>query len=312
MKKINEAIAILKAFGLPKKQQNERSGLTLLALLDIKKTTPWHKAKERNIGIHDIIVFMSKNYDKHYAENSRETIRRQSIHQFEQAGIVVRNADDPARPTNSGLTVYSISLEALAVIHEYGSPNWSIMIKKFVNQQGKLIEKYERRKKEYYIPLRVNEEIDLSFSPGKHNLLQAKIVSEFSRRFCPNTKVLYVGDTAQKLIHIEEEILESLNVSITKHDKLPDVVLYDTEANVLFLIEAVTSHGPVSPKRQLELEKVFKKSSANRIYISAFLDFAEFKRHIGNIAWDTEVWIENNPDHMIHFNGPKFFTLYEE
>ncbi len=91
---------------------------------------------------------------------------------------------------------------------------------------------------------------------------------------------------------------------------MPDVVLYDEQKDHIFLIEAVTTHGPISPKRQVELGDVLKKCKAAKIYISAFLDFREFKRHIDNIAWETEVWIANNPDHMIHFNGPKFFTTY--
>ncbi len=106
--------------------------------------------------------------------------------------------------------------------------------------------------------------------------------------------------------------MKKLKIPITKHDKLPDVVLYDSQKNQILLIEAVTAHGPLSPKRQIELEKTLKNCKAKRIYITAFPDFREFKRHVDNIAWETEVWIENNPDHMIHFNGPKFFTVYSD
>ncbi len=103
-----------------------------------------------------------------------------------------------------------------------------------------------------------------------------------------------------------------MNIPIKKHDKLPDVILYDSQKNRLFLIEAVTAHGPLSPKRQQELEETLIGCIAKRIYVSAFPDFREFKRHIDNIAWETEVWIENNPDHMIHFNGPKFLIAYSD
>lgn len=312
MSKIAEAIQILTELGLPHAQQNERSALTLLALLNIKPATPWAEAKERIIGIHDILIFISEQYQKQYAENTRETIRRQTIHQFEQAGIVVKNPDDPARPTTSPNTVYSIAAEALSVIRKYNSPEWQTALNDFIQNKGKLVERYNRRKKEYAIPMEIHKGQTLYFSPGKHSLLQVKVVTEFRKRFCPNTKILYVGDTAQKMMHIDKETLAGLNIPMTKHDKLPDVVLYDAGKSYLFLIEAVTSHGPVSPKRQVELEAVFKESPANRIYISAFLDLKEFKRHIDNIAWDTEVWIESNPDHMIHFNGPKFFTLYQD
>jgi hypothetical protein len=151
----------------------------------------------------------------------------------------------------------------------------------------------------------------IDFTPGKHNKLQITVLKLFRAQFCPNSKIVYVGDAARKLLHKDEAVLKKLNIPITEHDKLPDVVLYDGSKNLLFLIEAVTSHGPLSPKRQIELEKVLAGCKARRVYISVFPDFREFKRHIDNIAWETEVWIEANTAHMIHFNGPKFITVYE-
>lgn len=310
MGKIDEAITILERLGLPKAQQNERSALTLLALIDLREDTPWSKSQKRGIRIHDILIFIQKHYGKQYAENTRETIRRETLHQFEQAGIAIRNPDNPLRPTNSPKTMYAIADDALRVIRKYGATSWQSAISKFVKSKGRLIEKYEKRRKTHLIPVPLPDGKIVSFSPGKHNELQLKIIQEFRKRFCPNTKVVYVGDTARKLLHVEEDLLEKLKISITEHGKLPDVVLYDPEKNNLFLIEAVTAHGPLSPKRQVELEETLKYSGAKRIYVSAFPDFHEFKRHIDNIAWDTEVWIENNPDHMIHFNGPQFFTVY--
>lgn len=310
MNKIDEAIAILKALGLPKAQQNERSALTLLALIDLKEDTPWSQSKKRAIRIHDILMFIQEHYGKQYAENTRETIRRQTIHQFEQAGITIRNPDDPFRPTNSPKTVYAITDAALTVIRKHGSPAWQIALGLFVRDKGKLIEKYQKRKEKYFIPMDLPNGKLISLSPGKHNELQVKIIKVFRVRFCPNTKVVYVGDAARKLLHVDKELLNKLKIPITKHDKLPDVVLYDPQKNLLFLIEAVTAHGPLSPKRQIELEETLKHCKAKRIYISAFPDFREFKRHIDNVAWETEVWIENNPDHMVHFNGPQFFTVY--
>ena len=76
MGKVDEALSILKALGMPRAQQNERSALTLLALLDLKKSAPWSKAKSRLIRIHDILGFIQEKYGKAYAENTRETIRR--------------------------------------------------------------------------------------------------------------------------------------------------------------------------------------------------------------------------------------------
>ncbi len=310
MSKIDEAIGILKTLGLPKAQQNERSGLTLLALLDLKENSPWSASKSRSIRIHDILIFIQKCYGKQYAENTRETIRRQSLHQFEQAGIVIRNPDDPMRPTNSPNTVYAIEHNTLNVIRNYGTSKWKKAVEGWVARKGKLIEKYEKRRKRHSISVNLPEGTLVRLSPGKHNKLQDQIIAEFRVRFCPKALTAYVGDTARKLLHIDEDLLKKLKIPITEHDKLPDIVLYDPKKRLLFFIEAVTAHGPLSPKRQIELEQILKCCKAKRIYISASPDFTEFKKHIDNIAWDTEVWISNNPDHLIHFNGPKFFTVY--
>jgi hypothetical protein len=310
MSKVDEAITILESLGLPKAQQNERSALTLLALIDSKEDTHWSKSRKRAIRIHDILIFIQEHYGKQYAENTRETVRRQTLHQFEQAGITVRNPDNSLRPTNSPNTVYAVADDALKAIKNYGTSNWGPAVAEFVKKKGRLIERYEKRRRTHLVSVNLPNGTLVNFSPGKHNELQVKVIEEFRERFCPETEVVYVGDTARKLLHVDKVLLEQLKISITEHDKLPDVVLYDPTKNQLFLIEAVTAHGPLSPTRQIELEETLKCSSANRIYVSAFPDFHEFKRHIGNIAWDTEVWIENNPDHLIHFNGPQFFTVY--
>lgn len=310
MSKITEATAILKDLGLPKDQQNDRSSLTLLALIDLKEGMSWSEARIRSIRIHDILGFIQEHYGKGYAENTRETIRRQTLHQFEQAGITMRNSDDPSRPTNSPNTVYSIAKDALEAINKYGTSDWQSSLQKFIENKGRLIERYEKRRKSHLMPLDLPDGTPINLSPGKHNELQIKIIRELRARFCPDTEVVYIGDTARKLLYTQKELLEKLKIPITEHDKLPDVVLYDPKKNHLLLIEAVTAHGPLSPKRHAELEETLKHCEIQKIYISAFPDFREFRKHIGNIAWETEVWIADNPDHMIHFNGPKFFTVY--
>ncbi|MFH2033054.1 MAG: BsuBI/PstI family type II restriction endonuclease [Bacteroidota bacterium] len=310
MAKIDEGITILTLLGMPSAQQNERSSLTLLAVADLGPTDSWSKARSRLIRIHDIMVHIKIKFNKEYAENSRETIRRQTLHQFEQAGIVVRNSDDPKRSTNSPNNVYAVSDEALKAIKSYGTNNWEQSLHAFISEKGRLVERYDTKKKKNQLILKVAEGSPIYFSPGKHNQLQIDIIEKFKPRFSPQSKLVYVGDSAAKLLVEEKDILKKLNIPITQHDKLPDVILYDESKNHLLLIEAVTSHGPISPKRNVELEQTLNKCKAKKIYISAFPDNKEFKRHMDNIAWDTEVWISDNPDHMIHLNGPKFFTAY--
>jgi type II restriction enzyme len=115
-----------------------------------------------------------------------------------------------------------------------------------------------------------------------------------------------LGDTAKKNLYLDTVSLGKLGIPITDHDKLPDVVLYDEMRSWLFLIEAVTSHGPVTPKRVIELDAMFAECKIGRVYVTAFPDFAEFRKHLRTIAWETEVWLVEMPDHMIHFNGDRF------
>lgn len=310
MSKIDEGLEILKQLGLPRAQQNERSALTLLALMDVREDTTWSEAKQRSIRIHDILVFIQEHYGRQYAENTRETIRRQTLHQFEQGGVAVRNPDNPRRPTNSPKTVYAAESDTLEVIRKFGTLEWDPALKTWVSQKGKLIDRYEKRKKKHLISVNLPSGNAIKLSPGKHNILQAKIIEDFLPIFCPKASVAYIGDTARKLLSVDKALLSNLRIPITEHDKLPDVVLYNKTKKLLFLIEAVTAHGPLSAKRQIELEKTLSECKVNKVYVSSFPDFREFKKHIDNIAWDTEVWIADNPDHMIHFNGPKFFTVY--
>lgn len=139
------------------------------------------------------------------------------------------------------------------------------------------------------IPVILADGKSLNLSPEKHNRLQSAIITEFAPRFSPGAMVLYLGDTAKKNLIIDEEHLKELCIVVTDHDKLPDVVLFDSKRNWLFLIEAVTSHGLVTPKRMMELDKMLSQCASGKVYVSAFLDFAEFRKHMKEIAWETEV-----------------------
>lgn len=311
MSKTDEALEILSSLGLPRAQQNERSALTLLALADVGPRGSWQDTKQPLLRIWDIMGFMREKYDKDYAANSRETVRRQTIHQFEQARLVDRNPDDPNRPTNSGKTVYKLTNEAAGVLRFYGKPRFDHVVADFIAKFGSLQAAYQSSRARHRVPLKMREGATVYLSPGLHNRLQVEVIKEFGPRFAPGASVLYVGDTALKHVVYKAEELAELNIPITQHDKLPDVVLYSQEKQWLYLIEAVTSHGPVSPKRYREVEKMLRSCTAERIYITAFLDIKGFRKYAGDIAWETEVWIASDPDHLIHFNGPKFLGPYK-
>jgi hypothetical protein len=306
MGKIELTQEILEALGLPSAQQNEISALTLLVLAQLSEETPWNNATPQSLRVHDILLDIRARYGREYAENTRETIRRQVLHQFEQAGIVIRNPDDPTLATNSPKTHYALTEPVVSALQAFGTSEWENKRENFLRKRGALLEVYQKIRDQHKVPLQVAEGKVYKLSPGKHNKLQAAIVEEFGPRFAPGSKLLYLGDAARKTLILEEKILSSLGVQVFDHGKLPDVVLYDETRNWFFLIEAVTSHGPVSPKRYLELEEMFKNCSADRIYVTAFPDFTTFKRFVNEIAWETEVWIAELPSHLIHFNGDKF------
>jgi adenine-specific DNA-methyltransferase len=310
MSKRDEALEIIKGLGLPRQQQNERSCLTLLALAGLKERSPWSRTKRPLLRIWDIMSWMRDNYGKDYAANSRETIRRQTIHQFEQARLVDRNPDDPTRPTNSGDTVYQLNEEATEVLRSFGSANFPDTCERFIKRHGSLSAAYDRARSIVKVPVTLPDGSKVELSPGVHNELQRLVVEDFAPRFAQGALIVYLGDTADKRLVITKEILKDLNVPEMNHDKLPDVVLYDQERNWLFLIEAVISHGPVSAKRHAELESMLDACPAKRVYVTAFMNFAAFKKYASEIVWESEVWIAGFPDHMIHFNGDKFLGPY--
>lgn len=305
--KREQARKILETLGMPLAQQNENAVYTLLAFAGVRSTTPWSEATDVRRTPHDVIRFAFDAYGKRYAENTRETIRRQAIHQFVQGGILVRNPDDPTLPTNSPRTHYALTPEALEVVRSYGTAAFEEAAARFRSSQaGGLVHRYGRARVDASVSVVLPDGHGLVLSPGMHNTLQAKIVEDFLPRFASGARVLYIGDTDLKTKWVLEADLANIGVPVTKHDKLPDVVLYDSAKNWLFLVEAVTSHGPVSPKRHLELEELLEACDAGRVYVSAFPSFREFKKHAADIAWETEVWVAEFPEHLLHYNGDRF------
>lgn len=307
MSRIVEARNILRELGLPAAQQNEMSALTLLALCGLGPNASWSDARREGMTVtKGIMAFVAREYGKSYAPNTRETFRRQVLHQLVQARIADYNPFERDLPTSSPRAHYAIAGAALAVIRTYGSPQWESAASEFVRRQGSLFTVYARKRSRRLVPVHLPDGTTMKLSPGKHNQVQAAVVTEFAPRFAPGARVLYLGDTANKDLLLDTVGPAQLGVPITEHGKLPDVVLWDQRRNWLFLVEAVTSHGPVTPKRRLELEEMFAHFGGGIIFVSAFPDFAQFRRHLKTIAWETEVWITEIPDHLIHFNGDRF------
>ena len=300
-KKIEETREFLQTIGMPKAQQADICCYVILAMAGVKPDMSWSEATNEWIRIHDIIQFVNAFYGMSYAENSRETFRKQALHRFRTAALI----EDNGTATNSPNYRYRLTEETVQILRTMGTPKWGESIKRFLCYHEKLIDLYASKKKMTMMPVNINGE-SFKFSTGKHNELQKAIIEEFAPRFAPNSECLYVGDTIEKDLVKNVEKLKKLGFEITLHDKMPDVVLYREDKDWIYFVESVTSVGPMDPKRILEIEEMTKDVTAGKIFVTAFLDFKTYKKFAEELAWETEVWIAEMPEHMIHLNGDRF------
>ena len=309
--RIQEALAILRALGMPRGQQNDRSALTLLALLDLKPSGVWSKLDRPLMGITPIMEYTREHYGKEYAPNTRETFRRQTMHQFVEAGIALYNPDDPARPVNSPNACYQVSEEAAGVMRTFGTDAWDAALDAWLAQRKTLAAKWARDRTMRMVPVTVAPAREILLTPGVHSELIGEIITSFAPRFAPGAEVIYVGDTGEKAGYFQEERLAELGVAIDRHGKMPDVVLYFEEEEWLLLVESVTSHGPVDAKRHNELASLFAGAQPGLVYVTAFPDRSVMGKYLQDISWETEVWCADAPSHLIHFDGERFLGPYE-
>lgn len=307
---LGDAKKILLSLGLPPAQQNERSALCLLALLDLRPGRNWAQAGNPLIGITPIMDWIRKHYKKRYAPNTRETVRRQTMHQFVDAGIALYNPDKPRRAVNSPAAVYQIEASALDLLRSFDTKAWHRNLTAYLAGRQTLAVQYAHERKQNLVPVQIARGQEITLSPGEHSELIRAIIEDFGARFVPGGVLIYAGDTGDKWGYFDAVLLEKLGVSVDSHGKMPDVVLYYPERNWLLLIESVTSHGPVDGKRHAELARLFTKAKPGLVYVTAFPNRATMSRYLGDIAWETEVWVADAPSHLIHFNGERFLGPY--
>ena len=305
------ATDILTALGLPKAQINSRSALTLLALANVGRANSFTDASCPRIGITPIMNWVFDNYNVKYAPNTRETFRRQTMHQFMAAGLVLYNPDAPSRPVNSPAAVYQLSPETVDLLKSYGTPDWNSLLGAFLSTMGTLADRYARERDLIRVPVVLENGRTLELSPGGHSELIRDIIQEFAPRFAPGSRLVYAGDTGDKMAFFDSNLLNTLGVQVDNHGKMPDVVLYYESRNWLLLVESVTSHGPMDAKRHHELTALFKSSSAGLVYVTAFPKRSVMAKYLAEIAWETEVWVADSPTHLIHFNGQRFLGPYD-
>jgi adenine-specific DNA-methyltransferase len=310
-KRIAEALVTLKALNVPNAQQNDRSALTLLALLNLKSVTPWNEAANPLLGITEMMEYFRLNYGVAYAPNTRETVRRETVHQFVELGLVRLNPDDPSRPPNSPKTRYQIEENAFLLLKTFGTTEWDKNLVVYLENAESIRHLHARERAMSRIPVTLPDGREIFLSGGGQNTLIKAIIEEFCPRFTPGGIVVYLGDAGQKLRGDELEYLRGLGVDLDPHGKIPDVIVHVTDRNWLVLIEAVTSHGPVNIKRLSELRRQFQASTAPLVFVTAFATRKAMVSYLADIAWETEVWIADAPSHLIHFNGDRFLGPHD-
>ncbi len=309
--KLREAMQILRSLGFEGRQTNEAAGYSLLALLDLEPLKPWAQAAEPRLGITPIITFIDRAYGVRYAPNTRETIRDEAVKFFAEAGLVIRNPDEPGRPVNSGKTVYQVEPQALALLRTFGTPEWPRNRKKYLISRKRILIKLRRARQLDRVPVMLPSGRAITISPGGQNPLIKTVIEQFCPRFAPGGTVVYIGDAEDKFLHLDREYLKRLNVAIPAPAKMPDVVIHYTQKNWLLLVEAVASAGPVDAKRRNELKSLFVGCAAGLVFVTAFSTRSAMRNFLTQISWETEVWVAEAPDHLIHFNGERFLGPYD-
>jgi hypothetical protein len=284
----------------------------LLALLDLRPSVPWEDAQAPLRGITPVIDFIAEAYGVRYAPNTRETIRDDAVKFFVEDGLLLRNPDDPNRPTNSGKTVYQIESSALALLRTFGTKKWTPALEKYLTSRESIKHEIARKRNLARVPVTLPDGSQVALSPGGQNPLIKALIEQFCPAFAPGGVVIYIGDTENKFVHLEVERLKSLGVTLDSAAKIPDVIVHYVAKNWLVLLEAVSSAGPVDGKRRKELKELFAGCKAGLVFVTAFATRRSMQSFLSQIAWESEVWIAEDPDHMIHFNGERFLGPYPD
>jgi hypothetical protein len=311
-RRVAETVEALTALRFGPKQRNETAAYTLLALLDLQPDVSWAEAQAPLRGVTPVIDFIAKAYAVRYAPNTRETIRDDAVKFFVEEGLLLRNPDNPNRPTNSGRTVYQIEPSALALLRKVGSADWKPALQEYLASREAIKDEIVRKRTLARVPVTLPDGSQVALSPGGQNPLIKSIIEQLCPTFAPGGVVLYIGDTENKFVHLESAELAALGVALDSAAKIPDVIVHYKVKNWLLLIEAVTSAGPVDGKRRKELKDLFTNCKAGLVFVTAFENRRTMQSFVSQIAWESEVWIAEDPEHMIHFNGERFLGPYPD
>ncbi|MEO8890919.1 MAG: BsuBI/PstI family type II restriction endonuclease [Coleofasciculaceae cyanobacterium] len=314
-KLINEALYILSSFGVPvegiSKRRMERIAMAFLAVANLRTGMSWANADSSHaLRSRDIIRYWNNHFYENISESSYDDIRRKDLKLTVLAGIILASSANPNAARNDGTRAFALNPEYATLIQAFNADNWEADVDEFLADKVTLEEQLSDKRNLSLIPVNFPSGKTSEFSPGKHNELQKAVIEEFLPRYGYGAEVLYIGDAANRFLHLEKARLKALQFFELSYGELPDIVAYSKQRNWLYLIEAVHSSGSISSVRLVELKKLTEQCTADIIFVTAFLDRKTFRQFAPEIAWETEVWIAEAPDHVIHFDGEKFLGSY--
>lgn len=315
---VDQALQVLEDLGVPldglTSRRKVKMAKAFLAVAGLRPGLAWAEAKDnshhRQLLSRQVITFMNAHLDERIADSSYDNIRRQDLVLPEKALILLKSGKNPDANTNDGTRGFALSPAAGQAIRKFGTSHWKDAVDQFLQGRETLTDQLRRDRDLARIPVQIANGEPMVFSPGKHNFLQKEIIERFLAIFGFGAELLYVGDTSNKYLFINRQKLAQLKFFELAHDQLPDIIAYSEKKNWLYLIEAVTTANPITELRRKTLLELTRGCTADVIFITAFPDRTTYRKFAKDIAWETEVWIADAPEHMIHFNGDKFLGPY--
>jgi hypothetical protein len=315
---INEALLFLKACGVPTEGLTPRSlemmAMAFLAVADVGSSSEWPLLKtqsdRRSLKTREIITWINTHFQDDISSGSYDDIRRKHLKLPVLAGVIVPTSPNAAR--NNPQRGYAIADDFGAFARMIPESDYHQLLADRAAANGSLAERLNAARHLEKIPVVTPDGVEIDLTLGKHNELQRAVVEQFLPRFGYGAELLYLGDTADKLLWLQQDKLAALRFFELNHGELPDIIAYSRRKNWLFLIETAHSSGPLSPTRLLQLQTLCRDCTAETVFVTAFLNRVTFRRFSSEIAWETEVWIAAEPDHLIHFNGGKFLGPYQQ
>lgn len=308
---VEQASNILADLGMDKERYNERSAMTLLALAHLGANDDWVNTTGDMYTMRQLMDWMRDELEQDYAPNSREAIRRFTLHQFAAGGLVEQNADQPDRPINSPKWNYRLNPGLLPVLRAVGTNGYDNALETFLGSIETWKQKQDEIREMNKVPVELPDGTGVMLSSGGQNVLIKGMVEEFCPRYAPGGQVLFIDDTDHTHRTKQETLMASIGIEMPERGKAPDLIVWMEDRQWLFLMEACSTHGPIDVIRKRELLELFAPQKDNIVFVSCFPNRSVMRQYLADLAWETEAWCASDPDHIIHLDGERFIGPYE-